>query len=804
MVTTTNFVAVVASVQKALRPGPTLDAIWLATCGEYVKQYWAEMSGGRELVTWAVHAPVELAAGPLPDSERTIVLVREKAALDGVPFAPDENLVVFKDWVDPGTGQTATDPTVVAKNFSINTVLHEMGHFFQSRHGGSTGHAGRYSNFTNLDYEDPSCLMGGGGWAVDVGRAIPTGPGLVDPPTSSKPKPAYTLAGPGMSPPMTQRAGWLDPADAAAVQDVSGALPTTVTLAPWAGSPPANYQGLPVAVLARDLAPGGDPVWIALRSPSTPWDTGFPTPAGGKSGDAFLVATEAAPRGATYLLASCPATPGSWMRLRRAPLRVQAEDGTGPRQARISITLDPWRGWTPLTSPDLDWASQLAAVGRAGGVDLFVIGASGTVHTCRYHAGIWYAWRALDGRTFAPDAGLAVSSTTPDTMDVFAVGDDMVHVRHFADGSWEPAWRPLTEVGVEVDGRSRLAATTTGPRRIELFVSDRQGFVQQFTLDPAGRVEASDTLPPVAHARALAAEPLDGSDVQVHAITEGPDDARLLSIEGHLGAWPPWQINRLPLDRAPGPDAGVAAVRERPGSAVALVGGVTPLARFFDSGAWRPDTETVDGVKSTKLSAVAAAALSPETLVAVTIGEGVDEHGVLVPIIYVATRSFDPEVVTADTQTKREYVGSLVTLDGRMVTVNDDDAAFLPSALRTTGGQQLVGPRERFTVLELEDVNDGNGVKCLAAFQAHNGRFVSAVGGGGGVLAATASRRGPWETFILGAMADPGHHSWVSTLTGRLWSVVPGGNEFLTADRSQAGEWETFFVVGKPRTPPHV
>ena len=283
--------------------------------------------------------------------------------------------------------------------------------------------------------------------------------------------------------------------------------------------------------------------------------------------------------------------------------------------------------------------------------------------------------------------------------------------------------------------------------------------------------------------------------MQVHAVAEGPDDARLWSIEGHLDAWPPWQIDRLPSERKPGEDAGVAAAKERPGSAIALVGGATPLARFFESGSWKSDTETVDGVRATKLSSIAAAALSPETLIAFTIGEGRDERAGL-PTIYKATRSFDPELVNADAHAKREYVGTLVTLDGRMVTVNDDDAFPLPSALKTTQGQQFIGPHERFTVVELNDIDDGNGVKCLAAFRAHNGQFVSADRGGDRFLAATRSQRGPWETFILYDMADPGQHSWISTLTGRMWSVEPGGNEFLIANRSEAREWETVFVVG--------
>ena len=148
---------------------------------------------------------------PKPDSVATVVLVRQKAAADGVPFEADEHLVVFKDWVDGGTGQTGSgsDPTVVAENFSVNIVLHEMGHFFQDRHYGDTGHAGKFSNFTNLDYEDKSCLMGGGDWAVDARRAFPAGPVLVNPKGSQKGK-TYTIAGPGMSPPMTVRAGWLD------------------------------------------------------------------------------------------------------------------------------------------------------------------------------------------------------------------------------------------------------------------------------------------------------------------------------------------------------------------------------------------------------------------------------------------------------------------------------------------------------------------------------------------------------------------------------------------------------------------
>ncbi|TIC89113.1 hypothetical protein E8D34_00995 [Nocardioides sp. GY 10113] len=798
----TKFVAVVASVKDLVRTGPTLDLAWLTACGAYVEQYWSDASGGRESVAWSVHAPVRLvvAGGTPPTSSQTVALVRQQAAADGLPFADDEHLVVFKDWPDPGTGQTATDPTVVALNFSVNIVLHEMGHFFQTRHAGLTGHAGRYSNFTNLDYTDLSCLMGGPGWLVDASVALPTGPTFSDPAGSTRTPPAYTLAGPGMSPPMTERAGWLDPTDATVVADVTGGLPAQLTLAPWAGSPRPGHQGPQVAVVARGLAPGGDPVWIALRSPASRWDRGYPTPDGGSPGDAFLIATEAAPRGATYLLSSCPATPRSWMRLGRAPLRVTAEDGSGPREARVTITLDPWRGWTPLAAPDLDAASQLAAVGRDGGIDLFVIGRSGTVHTCRYDGGVWEAWRALGGRTFAPDAGLAVASPTPTTQQVFAVGGGAVQVRRFADGAWGPAWDPLDDVAVEVDGRSRLAAAATGADRIELFVSDREGLVRQFTLDAAGHVVDADTLPPVARARALAAEPLDGSDVQVHAVTEGADDARLLSIEGHLGAWPPWQINRIPLADTPGPDAGVAAVAGRPGAATALVGGGAPLVRFFEAGSWKPETEAVDGLRATSRSAVAAAALSLDTLVAFTVGERPDAHGRPAPTLLTATRSFDPEVTAASTQAQRQYVGSLITLDGRMVTVNDDDAVVLPGALRTTGAEEFIGPRERFTVLELEDVMDGNGEKVLVALRAANGLFVSAAGGGGGALTASATQRGPWETFILGTMADPGRHAWVSTLTGRLWSVEPGGGEFLTADRTVAGEWETFFVVGRPST----
>jgi hypothetical protein len=806
---TTKFVAVVASLQgndsdPSPTTGPTYSTQWLAGCGEYVKEYWSNMSGGREQITWAVHAPVRLplARAQVPDASGTVQAVRDAAQRDGVPFAADEHLVVFKDWVDTGTGVTGTDPTVVAFNLTVNIILHEMGHFLIARNKQATGHAGVFTNNINLDYSDPSCIMGGAGWTVTATAAFPGGPAFTDPQHSKKNAGTYVQAGPGMSPPLATRAGWLEPVSSAAVTDVSKSLPATVELAPWAGSPAPNYQGLPVAVVAHNLAPGGDPVYISLRSPLSPWDQGFKPPAGHPTGTARLFAQESAPKGAVYRLADCAAVEKSWMRLGRAPLRVEALHGSGPRQASIRVSLDPWRGWTSLDSPPLDWASQLAAVTRGGTTDLFLIGSSGAVYTSRYSGGLWYQWAALTGRTFSPDAGMAVTSTSPDTMDLFVQDEGSVYIRHYTDGdSWEPAWRLLPWAQGELDERSRLAATATGPDRIELFASDRDGVVQHATLNHAGAVEAAEGLPRLPRARALAAESLDGEDLQVHAITEGPFDGRLMSIEGRGRAWPPgWQVNQLPPDATPGLDAGVAAVRVRPGSADALVAARSPVLRFYESGAWQPATERVDGVTATKLSTVAVVDRPSDMLLAFVVGEKRDDSGVARPSIFTATRSFDPEAEIADTQVVRQYTGSLVTLDGRMVTVSDDDAVFAPKTLMTTTGQEFIGPRERFTVLEIKDYNDGWGLKTITAFQAHNGLFVSAVNGGGGLLMATSSQRGPWETFITGPLASPQQSSWIQTTSGKKWSVEPGGGEYLTADRDKVGEWETFFLVGKPPT----
>ena len=55
----TNFVAIVTTVRDSPPAVPSLDPGWLNRVCLSVAGYWSTMSGGRETVTWTVHAPPE-------------------------------------------------------------------------------------------------------------------------------------------------------------------------------------------------------------------------------------------------------------------------------------------------------------------------------------------------------------------------------------------------------------------------------------------------------------------------------------------------------------------------------------------------------------------------------------------------------------------------------------------------------------------------------------------------------------------------------------------------------------------------
>ena len=51
---TTKFVAVLAQLKNEASPGPGFTTGWLDQLGAVVRQYWLDMSGGRQDIAWSV------------------------------------------------------------------------------------------------------------------------------------------------------------------------------------------------------------------------------------------------------------------------------------------------------------------------------------------------------------------------------------------------------------------------------------------------------------------------------------------------------------------------------------------------------------------------------------------------------------------------------------------------------------------------------------------------------------------------------------------------------------------------------
>ena len=227
------------------------------------------MSGGRQSVTWRVHPPVELSQNQQEKDALSaadlITAIRQAATDQGQGFGDDEHLIAIIDDESAGVGITGTDPLVDATYVTQALICHEMGHDFQHLAGNKGTHADTYLGFQLVDYGDPTCIMGveNGKWSYrDPALAIAGAAG-------------HELVGPAMCPPMTVRTGWLDQGNPAAVQNISQSLPATVQLDAWRGAPPPGYAGRPVVAIVDGLAPGGDRLYLALRSPRVGWDKAF-------------------------------------------------------------------------------------------------------------------------------------------------------------------------------------------------------------------------------------------------------------------------------------------------------------------------------------------------------------------------------------------------------------------------------------------------------------------------------------------------------------------------------------------------
>lgn len=147
----------------------------------------------------------------------------------------------------------------------------------------------------------------------------------------------------------------------------------------------------------------------------------------------------------------------------------------------------------------------------------------------------------------------------------------------------------------------------------------------------------------------------------------------------------------------------------------------------------------------------------------------------------------------------------------------------VPAVIRTENSSQYVttgadgklsatsstaGKPETFTLI---DVNGGSLADGdLVQLKASNGKFLSAVNGGGAALAATAATAGADETFTItriagaGAIAN-GDQIVLETKAGDYISADMGGGGDVLANQTHAQAWETFTIYLNgmiPVTPP--
>jgi hypothetical protein len=769
-----KFAFVVVSVKDYPRRGIAFHADWFDALAGTIKDYWRDMSGGRIQLYLSRYPDLELQMSKEDKDKLSapdlINAIRAAGNDRGDPFGDDEHLIAIMD-DNSSSGVTVTDPVLATVDIDAAILCHEMGHFFQHLNKVDSSHADSLPRFLLLEYGDPTCIMGaeGGKYSYPEPTLVLAGSA------------GHEDAGPAMCPPMTVRTGWLDEGNPNAVVDVTPTLPVDVQLDRWTGAPPSGHAGRPSVAIVDDHAPDCDRIYLSLRSPQSRWDGGFPPAPGGAPGTATVVAQELLGNGATLLLNTCPSVTGSWMRLGRAPLRIDIRDGSHDSVV-IRVTADPWRNWTPLTTPNGQPVHRVAAVARLDAIDLFVIADDGLVYTLPFRNGMWQSWQLLTGAGFPLNAGIAVASTTPDTMDLFVVGTDrQIRHHHFGPAGWDEAWPVIA--GGDLDERSGLAAAPNGRGRVELFASTVGGRVVHTTVT-GGVAGDWEDLPALPTAHAVAANTLADGVIQVHAVTEGANDLRLFSITSTRGVWETGWFNhgQVPLaDRA-----AVASVTPASGSAF-LIGSDNPMfVRSFKTGAWLGTATYVDGLTLGPDSSIAAVSRDPRSIDVAAVGADGSLH--------VISASSDPNFVPANRQTLRTYEAMLIH-GGAFVSALP--FGFQSPTLWNT--EQVPGPAEKFMIHELQDASETVGgkqvTKTLVAVQAVNGKFVTAESGGGSMLIARADKVGNWEMFKLFTHPQNGDFRVFQALGGHAWRADGDGGGLVDCRGVTPLGWEEFAVV---------
>lgn len=116
--------------------------------------------------------------------------------------------------------------------------------------------------------------------------------------------------------------------------------------------------------------------------------------------------------------------------------------------------------------------------------------------------------------------------------------------------------------------------------------------------------------------------------------------------------------------------------------------------------------------------------------------------------------------------------------------------------LRGSEGDLVVPPEsgpEPWEIFTRTELGDDRITLEPASSTAENRRYVSAEGGGGGLVLARRAPAGDWETFVV--VPAGGSKVHLRAHDGSYLCAVGRGGDLLLADRPVAGEWETFDLV---------
>ncbi|GAB6093772.1 hypothetical protein JCM14469_00240 [Desulfatiferula olefinivorans] len=148
--------------------------------------------------------------------------------------------------------------------------------------------------------------------------------------------------------------------------------------------------------------------------------------------------------------------------------------------------------------------------------------------------------------------------------------------------------------------------------------------------------------------------------------------------------------------------------------------------------------------------------------------------------IRVCRRGKGPAALTPPVPPKqdRNRRVALKTYNGRYITALNGGGSFL------MGTASTVGPHETFTLIRLP------GDKQVA-LRAASGHYVCAEGN---AVVVNRTKRGDWETFTLVPRGTPDKVAFKNH-TGNHICAENGGNSTVVANRPVAAEWETFTLI---------